>query len=197
MTGDFRVSFCSIDNGEEQELESWTSLHGTTGRTLYWKQDRLYWMDCGEPGSLHWIMADGQRGELAVQWPQEITQCQEELGINLEGRMLQSEILLTVCEFRENDPVVRRYVLDLESGAVQEIPLQYIANATEEPVSIQGQGEDCLFVVFEEQVQIGTYLDPDGMPATSMETHWRYGLISEEDFLAGVPNYREIQLETP
>ena len=35
------------------------------------------------------------------------------------------------------------------------------------------------------------------MPATSMETHWRYGLISEEDFLAGIPNYREIQLETP
>ena len=197
VTGDFRVVLCSIDTGEEQELDSWTSLHGTTGRTLYWKQDRLYWMDCGEPGSLHWIMADGQQGELAVQWPQEITQCQEELGINLEGRMLQGEILLTVCEFRENDPVVRRYVLDLESGAVQEIPLQYIANATEEPVSIQGQGEDCLFVVFEEQVQIGTYLGPDGMPATSMETHWRYGLISEEDFLAGIPNYREIQLETP
>ena len=197
VTGDFRVVLCSIDTGEEQELDSWTSLHGTTGRTLYWKQDRLYWMDCGEPGSLHWIMADGQQGELAVQWPQEITQCQEELNINLECRMLQGEILLTVCEFRENDPVVRRYVLDLESGAVQEIPLQYIANATEEPVSIQGQGEDCLFVVFEEQVQIGTYLDPDGMPATSMETHWRYGLISEEDFLAGIPNYREIQLETP
>lgn len=197
VTGDFRVMICSIDTGEEHELDIWTSLHGTTGRTLYWNQDRLYWMDRGEPGPLHWIVADGQQGELDVQWPQEITQCQEELGINLEGRMLQDKILLTVSEFRENDPVVRRYVLDLESGAVQEIPLQYIANATEEPVSIQGQGEDCLFVVFEEQVQIGTYLDPDGMPATSMETHWRYGLISEEDFLAGIPNYREIQLETP
>lgn len=197
VTGDFRVVLCSMDTGEEQELDSWTSLHGTTGRTLYWNQDCLYWMDRGEPGPLHWIVADGQQGELDVQWPQEITQCQEQLGINLEGRMLQGEILLTVCEFRENDPVVRRYVLDLESGAVQEIPLQYIANATEEPVSIQGQGEDCLFVVFEEQVQIGTYLDPEGMPATSMETHWRYGLISEEDFLAGIPNYREIQLETP
>lgn len=197
VTGDFRVMLCSIDTGEEQELDSWTSLHGTTGRTLYWNQDRLYWMDRGEPGPLHWIMADGKQGELAVQWPQEITQCQEELNINLECRMLRDKILLTACEFRENDPVIRRYVLDLENGTVQEIPLQYIANATEEPVSIQGQGEDCLFVVFEEQVQIGTYLDPDGMPATSMETHWRYGLISEEDFLAGIPNYREIQLETP
>lgn len=42
---------------------------------------------------------------------------------------------------------------------------------------------------------MGTYLDPDGMPATSMETPRRYGLISTEDFLVVIPNYREIQMD--
>lgn len=105
------------------------------------------------------------------------------------------KMLLTVCETQGTDPVVSRYALDLETGALQEIPLQYIANATQQPVSIEGQGEDCLAVIFEEQVQMSAYLDPDGMPATSMETHRRYGLISTEDFLAGIPNYREFQME--
>lgn len=41
---------------------------------------------------------------------------------------------------------------------------------------------------------MGTYLDPDGMPTTLMETHRCYGLIRTEDFLAGIPNYREIQI---
>ena len=91
--------------------------------------------------------------------------------------------------------MVSRYALDLETGILQEIPLQYIANATEKAISIEGQGEDCLAVIFEEQVQMSAYLDPDGMPATSMETHRRYGLISTEDFLAGIPNYREFQME--
>lgn len=91
--------------------------------------------------------------------------------------------------------MVGRYTLDLETGTLQEIPLQYIANATQKPVSIEGQGKDCLFVIFEEKVQMGTYLDPDGKPATSMETHRRYGLISIEDFLAGIPKYREKQPE--
>lgn len=90
--------------------------------------------------------------------------------------------------------MVSRYALDLETDILQESPLQYIANATQQPVSIEGQGEDCLAVIFEEQVQMDTYLDPDGMPATSMETHRRYGLISTADFLAGIPNSREIQM---
>jgi len=108
--------------------------------------------------------------------------------------MLQDKILLTVCVTQGTDPVVSRYALDLETGTLQEIPLQYIANATQQPVSIEGQGADCLAVIFEEQVRMSTYLDPDGMPATSAETHRRYGLISTEDFLAGIPNCREIQM---
>lgn len=195
ITGNFRVMLCSIDTEEEQLLDTWTSAYdGTGGRTLYWAQDRLFWLDSGEPGPLHWITADGQTGKQIIDWPQEITQWQGDLYINLECRMLQDKMLLTVCETQGTDPVVSRYALDLETGALQEIPLQYIANATEKAISIEGQGADCLAVIFEEQVRMSTYLDPDGMPATSAETHRRYGLISTEDFLAGIPNCREIQM---
>ena len=195
VTGKFRVTRCSVDTGEEQVVDAWTSNYGSAGRTLYWELDRLYWFDCEEPGPLHWVTADGQTGELAVDWPQEVTQWQGDLYINLECRILLDKMLLTVCETQGTDPVVSRYALDLETGTLQEIPLQYVANATQQPVSIEGQGENCLAVIFEEQVQMGTYLDTDGMPATSMETHRRYGLISTEDFLAGIPNYREIQMD--
>lgn len=195
VTGKFRVTRCSVDTGEEQVVDAWTSNYGSAGRTLYWELDRLYWFDCEEPGPLHWVTADGQTGELAVDWPQEVTQWQGDLYINLECRILLDKMLLTVCETQGTDPVVSRYALDLETGTLQEIPLQYVANATQQPVSIEGQGENCLAVIFEEQVQMGTYLDTDGMPATSMETHRRYGLIGTEDFLAGIPNYREIQMD--
>lgn len=40
------------------------------------------------------------------------------------------KMLLTMCETQGTDPVVSRYELDLETGTLQEIPLQYIANAT-------------------------------------------------------------------
>lgn len=56
--------------------------------------------------------------------------------------MLQDKILLMVCVTQGTDPVVSRYALDLETGTMQEIPLQYIANATQQPVFIEGQGED-------------------------------------------------------
>lgn len=195
VTGKFRVTFCDVDTGKEQVADTWTSNYGSAGRTLYWDRDRLYWFDCEEPGPLHWTVADGQTGELEVDWPQEITQWQGDLYINFECRMLQDKMLLTVCENQGTDPVVSRYALDMETGALQEIPLRYIANAREQPVTIKGQGDDCLFVIFEEQVQMGSYLAPDGVPATSMEAHWRWGLISPEDFLAGIPNYREIQMD--
>lgn len=195
VTGKFRVTFCCIDTGEEQAVDAWTSNYGSAGRTLYWDRDRLYWFDCEEPGPLHWVTAAGQTGKLAVDWPQEIARWQGDLYIYLECRMLQDKMLLTVSETQGTDPVVSLYALDMQTGALREIPLQYIANAKEQPVSIEGQGEDCLFVTFEEQVQMGSYLDPDGVPATSMKTHRRWGLISPEDFLAGLPNYREVQMD--
>ena len=61
--------------------------------------------------------------------------------------MLKDKMLLTVCETQGTDPVVSRYALDLETGILQEIPLQYIANATQQPVFIEGQGEDFLVVI--------------------------------------------------
>lgn len=108
--------------------------------------------------------------------------------------MLQDKLLLMVCVTQGTDPVVSRYALDLETGTMQESRCSISPTRRSSLSSSRGRERTCLAVIFEEQVQMGTYLDPDGMPAISMETHRRYGLISTEDFLAEIPNYREIQM---
>ena len=57
-----------------------------------------------------------------------------------------------------------------------------------------GQTEDALLVHFAQQDAIITQVQEDGYPAHLIESTNRYGLISWEDFLAGIPNYREIQM---
>lgn len=192
MVTNRRVYRLSVDTGEEQDLLTWSSLYGTRGKTVLWGPSRLYWVDCDKPGNLHWVSRDGSSGESAVDWPEEILspQYDDDRIIYLE-QMLGEKILLTVYGPWGKD-LIKRYALDPDSGALQQIPLQYISNASEKPVSILGQTENKLLVVFEEQAHTVEYIDPDGLPAQNLTFTFRTGLISKEDFFAGSPNYQEI-----
>lgn len=191
-----RVYLFSMDTGEEQEVASWTSSQGSLGRAVLWDENRLYWCNDVATDSLHWISPDGQTGEVPVDWPQDITNPQntEDMVIYLE-QTLQDQILLTVFGPWGTD-LIKRYALNPEDGALREIPLQYISNAYEQPIRIMGQGEDGLLVEFEEQLETTESVDEDGSPVQNWKFSYRRGLISPEDFFAGIPNYREIVQET-
>lgn len=193
MVTNRRVYLLSVDTGEEQELLNWSSFYGTRGKTDVWDQSRLYWMDCDRLGKLHWVSRDGSSGECAVDWPEEILspRSTDDMIIYME-QMLGERILLTVYGPWGVD-LVKRYSLEPDSGVLQEIPLQYISNASEMPVSILGKTKNTLLVIFEEQAHTIEYIDPDGLPAQNLTFTYRTGLISTEDFLAGIPNYQEIQ----
>lgn len=188
-----RVFLWSPDTGEQRNVTTWTSHYGSTGRTVLWDGGRLYWCSDNRPDDLHWMTPDGQTGELAVAWPEEILHSQGETIFYLE-RMLPGRLLLTVWGPWGIDRI-QRYALDLESGAVQECPLEYVSNASERPIMILAQGEKELAVAFAEQRQQVEYIDTDGELATTEAVHTHTGVISFEDFLSGNPDYREITQE--
>ena len=134
-----------------QDVYKRQSHYGSTGRTVLWDGGRLYLCSDNRPDDLHWMTPDGQTGELAVAWPEEILHSQGETIFYLE-RMLPGRLLLTVWGPWGIDRI-QRYALDLESGAVQECPLEYVSNASERPIMILAQGEKELAVAFAEQRQ--------------------------------------------
>lgn len=195
FVGAHRVFLHSIDDGTEQELESWTSTMGNEGRVQYWQDDRLYWLDCNWnqlPQVIHWTDENRQTGEVALTWPDQALQ---EIQNNEEGDfrverlelVLENRALLTVRGLE-----TRRYAVDLETGSVTEIPLRYQSNGKEIPVAILGQSSDSLLVEIEIQVKDVTYIQDDGTPTMNGAAIGRYALIPFADFFAGKPNYREV-----
>lgn len=195
FVGTHRVFLRSIDDGTEQELESWTSTMGNEGRVQYWQDDRLYWLDCDWnelPQAIHWTAVNRQTGETAISWPDNALrdiQNDEEGDFRVERLelILENRALLTV-----RGPETRRYAVDLENGSVTEIPLRYQNNGKEIPISILGQSADSLLAEIEIQLKDVTYIQDDGTPTMNGAAIGRYALISFADFLAGKPNYREI-----
>lgn len=195
FVGTHRVFLHSIDDGTEQELESWTSTMGNEGRVQYWQDDRLYWLDCNWnqlPQAIHWTDENRQTGEVALTWPDQALQ---EIQNNEEGDfrverlelVLENRALLTVRGLE-----TWRYAVDLETGSVTEIPLRYQSNGKEIPVAILGQSSDSLLVEIEIQMKDVTYIQDDGTPTMNGAAIGRYALIPFADFFAGKPNYREV-----
>lgn len=195
FVGTHRVFLHSIDDGTEQELESWTSTMGNEGRVQYWQDDRLYWLDCNWnklPQVIHWTDENRQTGEVALTWPDQALQ---DIQNNKEGDfrverlelVLENRAMLTV-----RGPETRRYAVDLETGSVTEIPLRYQSNGKEIPVAILGQSSDSLLVEIEVQMKDVTYIQDDGTPTMNGAAIGRYALIPFADFFAGKPNYREV-----
>lgn len=195
FVGTHRVFLHSIDDGTEQELESWTSTMGNEGRVQYWQDDRLYWLDCNWnqlPQAIHWTDENRQTGEVALTWPdqalQEIQNNEEgDFRVERLGLVLENRALLAV-----RGPETRRYAVDLETGSVTEIPLRYQSNGKEIPVAILGQSSDSLLVEIEIQMKDVTYIQDDGTPTMNGAAIGRYALIPFADFFAGKPNYREV-----
>lgn len=192
--GNCRVFLWSVDSGEQRDLLSWTSEGESDGRMLLWDGGRLYWCSDSQPDALHWATPDGQSGQRPIAWPEEIRRSPAgETAFQLEG-MVAGKLLLTVWGPWGTD-TIKRYALDLESGALKEIPLWYVSNAYERPVTILARGAEDLLVAFAEQRRQESYIDADGQPATTEKVTDRYGVISIQDFLAGEPNYREVPQE--
>ena len=100
-------------------------------------------------------------------------------------RLVDGRLLVTAMD--PDTIIVHRCAVDLQTGAVQELTLRYVENATEQPVRVLAQSGDMVLVRFESQVR-------DGLAGGDTEVQNRCGLISLEDFFAGRPNYREITL---
>lgn len=198
--GSNRVYLHNIDDGTEQELESWTSTMDSDDRVILWQDGRLYWCKTGWnqlPQTFHWTAADGQTGEVSLSWPEELrrqveSDPNETAGVSRLEAVVENHALLQITA-RGNR--LYRYAVDLSDGSVQEIPLRYESNGKEQPVSILGCSGDSLLVEMEMQTREVTYIQKDGTPTTNGAAVGRYALISFENFLEGKPDYREINTQ--
>lgn len=192
-TADHRLFLWDPDTGAQRDLDTWTSHYGSTGRTMLWDGERLYWCSDVQPDDLHWMTLDGETGTLPVAWPQEVLTSGQDTVFYLED-VLSGQLLLTVWGPWGTD-TVKRYALDLTDGALQEVPLYYVSNAKEQPVTILAHGPEDLAVAFAEQRRQESYIDSDGQLATTEKVTVRFGVLTIQDFLAGNPDYREVTQE--
>lgn len=183
VTGSHRVYLLDVDTGAEQELAGWTSRQGSSGRAILWQDDTLYWTADEDTGHIGWQTAAGETGQTAVRWPDTLPVGQG--WYVTPERLVDGRLLVTAMD--PDTIIVHRCAVDLQTGAVQELTLRYVENATEQPVRVLAQSGDMVLVRFESQVR-------DGLAGGDTEVQNRCGLISLEDFFAGRPNYREITL---
>lgn len=86
--------------------------------------------------------------------------------------MLEGKILLTVMGPWGED-LIKRYALDPQSGALQEIPLRYMSNASEKPIQILAKNDDALLVEFEEWAENTEYIGDEGLPVQALRFYHR------------------------
>lgn len=194
-SGSHRLFLWNLDTGDEQVMDEWESLEGSSGRSLLWKEGKIYWCSYDKPDALYWKAPDNSTGEIPIAWPDEILNAAETTFV-LDD-IVQGHALLTVWGPWGADSL-KRYavVLDSPDSAPIEIPLRYVSNASEKPVAILGKTDGQLLVQFEEQTSFVTRLNDDGSASKYLEMKDQYGLITWEDFLAGKPNYREISAQS-
>ncbi len=179
----------NVDTGEEITLLDRAEGEKTT--TQLWSGGRLYWMERDAPEQLHWVTLEGQTGQQAVQWPQSIGEKQD-VDLMLE-KALGGKLLVRArsLDFQWDE---ERLALDLEDGSTTLINLKCMSNGNLIPMPIKAIGEKEVLVEMDVD---GTKVEvvvpgPDGVPSTQDAYMERLGLISQEDYLAGRPNFREI-----
>lgn len=198
--GTHEVYLSNLDDGSRKELDGWDSTMGNEGRVQFCADDRLYWCETENrqlPDSIHWLLPDGQSGETALSWPEDLRLAIEGStdwysgAERLEG-MLQDWVLITLKGPWDG---MRRYAMNVTDGSVKEIPLRYQSNGKNQPITILGQSKDSLLVEIETQLKEVTFIQQDGTPSTNWAGVGRFGLITFEDFLSGTPEYREIDTQ--
>lgn len=84
------------------------------------------------------------------------------------------------------------WLISRDSTAAAEIPLRFVSNASERPIEILAETDGELLVHFAQQDSFATQVQEDGYPSKTVEITNRYGMLSWQNFLAGIPDYREI-----
>lgn len=192
-----------VDTKEKKPLDvPWLGMN--QGFTMQLAgEDRLYQSG---PDGVRWVNMDGETGLIPIQWPQEIQQEIEkeaekdyaQLQYRLDG-IVDSKLLVTIngLDTEKSGPGARRFILDPQTGEMQESLLHYMKDWREIPVSILAQSKDALLIETESVVEERTYIQPNGVPDTGMKETCRYGLISNEDFLSGTNRWRDISMKYP
>ncbi len=185
-----RVFLWNPETGEETTLDTWHSDARSNGRSVCWDDGRLYWVSSDTADALHWLDEAGGSGQVDVAWPAEVTGAAATFTLE---RIVDGRALVTVWGPWGTD-LLKRYLADVsgESATATEIPLRFVSNASERPIEILAETDGELLVHFAQQDSFATQVQEDGYPTKTVEISNRYGMISWEDFLAGIPNYREI-----
>lgn len=180
-------------DGKFTELMQWED-EGDSVRTFLADEDRVWWLTQG--GEIGWVKLDGTTGTLDVQWPEELQNPEPNLWSDPCGLKLVQGKLLVKPQFMEDDAhsqMKRQYAIDLDSGVVQPITMEYVALDGRCPVSVVEALEDNLLVLRQEKVE---KVEKAYYGETILDEVYRpsLALISCEDFFAGKPDYQDIQI---
>lgn len=197
----YKVYQYNVDTGAKEPLDMpW--LDGNRNESAFLNcGDRLY--QCLGDG-VHWVNMQGESGCIPVSWPEAVQQEIEAekrkdyctLNYWLDGA-IGTKLLMTVngLNTENGQPGARRFILDTQTGEMQESPLNYLKNEREVPIAILAQSEDALLAEVECHVEYESYIQPNGVPNQQMRDVSRYALIRNEDFLAGKNEWQEIQMQ--
>lgn len=181
-------------DGHFTELMQWEQ-QDDTARKFLTGEDRIWWMTQG--GEIGWVKLDGTTGVLDVQWPAELQNPEQDMWSHTDAFRIVQGKLLVQPQFTDEDAhskTKRQYAIDLETGAVEPIVMEYVANDCRRPVLIVEASEKGLLVIQQETMEKAEKVYGDG---TVVDDVYRpnLALISYEDFFSGKPDYRSIQVE--
>ena len=192
--GDHRVFLLQLGTKGEQTLDAWHSEAGSNGRSLIWSGgppllDRERQRRCDLLDGF--IRQNGKDGGLVA--PRGCRCAADEFYAGKGHRGKSPDHRLGDHGGTDS---LKRYAIDLagETAVPAEIPLTFVSNASERPIEIMGQTEDGAAGAFctagcDHHAGAGGWISRHLIESTN-----RYGLISWRIFLAGIPNYREIQM---
>lgn len=174
-----KIEFLDVDTGEITPFLSWQAAAAEVP-VCFWQDDTLYRLGPGRRSTLQWDRAGGGSGTVPVNWPVE-----EEGELDCLPLMAMDGKLIVQGDLYSGQDRRLNIAIDLTSGETQKLTLAYF-DAFQEmfvPITILGRSADSLLVEFEWQASIYDALETSAV---------RWGLITLEDYLAGRPNYREI-----
>lgn len=102
------------------------------------------------------------------------------------------KLILYLREPDKNEP--KGYIVDIQDGTLVQISLEYMHNGHTQSVIPYAEYQDDFLVVYEDRKSVITSTGTDGTPYVFDSYTPQYALISKQDYYAGNPNYREIEM---
>lgn len=189
IIGKHWVEATSVDTGESKKLLEWTSQQGSTGKALFMKNQTLYWVD---EENLSKINPDGTQEQTKVNW--QLDASKKEAPTSIE--VVSDTFALVRVLRRERDDVKDfRYKVDLVTGEVSAIDLNFMPNGREKPIAICGVSTHGLLVQYDCRMESVVNIMPDGTAFDDNKVTNSYAMITYDDFFASKPNYKEIKTQ--